>query len=444
MEKYRRRFLKQIAGLGGIAGVAGLPRLAQAQSTLSAPVRVDDIRLSRHDGYIRLVFALSDNVDHSLFTLHNPERVVLDLKHTNMSHGMVDRVVANDLVSGIRSGIRNGDGLRVVFDLNEAVTPRSFIISPTGGSGYRLVLDLHEPGAATTKTVSKKKQLRDVIVAIDAGHGGKDPGATGKGGVHEKTITLQIARRLEKIVNAQTGMRAVMTRNGDYYLHLRERIAKARDKNADLMISIHADSFPDPRASGSSVYALSVDGASSEAARLLAESENDSDLLFGDVTTNVDDKMVKKVLFDLSLTGTIESSMDVGGELLKYLRSVNRIHKSHVQQAGFAVLKAPNIPAVLLETAFLSNPRDERKLKSPAHQEKIAKAVMRGINDYFSRKAPPGTWLSEAATEYKVKGGDTLGAIASRFNTSASHIRARNALYSDNLDRGQILKIPVS
>ncbi len=443
MEKYRRRFLKQMAGLGGIAGVAGLPRLAQAQSTFSAPVRVNDIQLSRHDGYIRLVFALSGNVDHSLFTLHNPERVVLDMKHTNMSHGMVDRVVANDLVRGIRSGIRNGDGLRVVFDLNEAVTPRSFVISPTGSSGYRLVLDLHEPGAATTKTVSKKK-LRDVIVAIDAGHGGKDPGATGKGGVHEKTITLQIARRLEKIVNAQTGMRAVMTRTGDYYLHLRERVAIARKKNADLMLSIHADSFPDPRASGSSVYALSLDGASSAAARLLAESENDSDLLFGDVTTNVDDKMVKKVLFDLSLTGTIESSLDVGSELLKYLRNVNRIHKSHVQQAGFAVLKAPNIPAVLLETAFLSNPRDERKLKSPTHQEKIAKAVSRGIGDYFSRKAPPGTWLSEAATEYKVKGGDTLGAIANKFNTSPNHIRARNALYSDNLDRGQILKIPVS
>ncbi len=209
-------------------------------------------------------------------------------------------------------------------------------------------------------------------------------------------------------------------------------------------LDLLTDSFPDPRARGSSIYALSVDGATSETARLLAENENASDLLFGDVSLAVEDAMVKEVLFDLSLTGTIESSLDIGSEVLGQIGSVNKIHRKAVQQAGFAVLKAPNIPAVLLETAFISNPREERNLKSSAHQKKMAQAISRGINNYFARKAPPGTWLSESASEYKVKGGDTLGNIASKFNTSVSKLRARNALYSDNLDAGQVIKIPVS
>ncbi len=438
MEKYRRHFLKQLAGLSSIAGISGLPTLAQARSATS----VKDIRLSRNNGYVRLVFDLSGNVDHSLFSLHSPERVVLDLKNTQMTHGMVDRVPANGLLRGIRSGVRNGDSLRVVFDLYDKVTPRSFVLSPSGDAGYRLVLDLHE--AAEKPEAISKKNLRDVIVAIDAGHGGKDPGAIGRKGTREKTITLQIARRLEKVVNAQPGMRAVLTRKDDRFLRLRDRIARARDNNADLMISLHADSFPDPRARGSSIYALSIDGASSETARLLAENENAADLLFGDIAVDVDDQMVKEVLFDLSLTGTIESSLDVGGELLRHLRSVNKIHRKSVQQAAFAVLKAPNIPSVLVETAFLSNPREEKNLRSSAHQAKVAKAISRGITDYFARKAPPGTWLSEAASEYRVKGGDTLSEIARKFNTSASNIRARNALYSDSLVAGQIIKIPVS
>lgn len=438
MEKYRRQFLKKLAGLGGIASAAGLPTLAHAKSA----IKINDIRLSKNDGYVRLVFDLSGNVDHSLFSLHAPERIVLDLKNTDMSHGMVDRVPANNLIRGIRSGVRNNDDLRVVFDLGEKVTPRSFVLSPSANNGHRLVLDLHEE--TQEPKAAKKKDLRNVIIAIDAGHGGKDPGATGKNGTREKVITLQIARKLQKVIDAQPGMQAVLTRTDDRFMRLRDRIAKARDNNADMMISLHADSFPDPRARGSSIYALSVDGATSETARLLAENENASDLLFGDVSLAVEDAMVKEVLFDLSLTGTIESSLDIGSEVLGQLGSVNRIHRKSVQQASFAVLKAPNIPAVLLETAFISNPREERNLKSSAHQKKMAQAIARGINNYFSRKAPPGTWLSESASDYQVKGGDTLGHIASKFNTSVSKLRARNALYSDNLDAGQVIKIPVS
>ena len=427
-----------------MAGLASMSSVAFAGSAAGKNARISNIRLSKHNGYLRLVFDLDGAVDHSIFSLHEPERVVLDLKKTSMSHGLVDQVQANSLIRRIRSGVRNGDDLRVVFDLQDAVTPRSFLLPASASKPPRLVLDLHHANRAVSQKKKKQKPLREVIVAIDAGHGGKDPGATGRHGTREKDITLQMAKKLQQVINRQPGMTAVLTRSNDRFLRLRERIAKARKHNADMMISLHADSFPDPRARGSSVYALSVGGASSETARLLAEKENASDLLFGDVELAVEDKMVKEVLFDLSLTGTIESSLDIGSVVLKHLGKVNRVHKKTVQQADFAVLKAPNIPSILLETAFISNPREEKNLRSRAHQQKVAKAIARGVADYFARKAPPGTWLSAHAAEYKVRRGDTLGEIAQRFNTSVDKLRARNALYSNNLNAGQVIKIPVS
>jgi N-acetylmuramoyl-L-alanine amidase len=443
MEKNRRQFLKHLAGIGGAATASAVPFVARAARQVS----VKDIRLSDHKGYIRLVFDLDKVVDHSVFTLREPDRIVLDLKNTTMTHGMVDRVGANSMIRRIRSGVRNNNDLRVVFDLQQEAKPRSFVLGPSGKSGHRLVLDLHDLKAGsetTSRTVKKNTSLRDVIIAIDAGHGGKDPGATGKKGTKEKTVTLQIAKRLEKQINQQKGMKAVLTRRDDRFLRLRARIEKARKYDADMMISLHADSFPDPRARGSSVYALSVDGASSETAKLLAEKENAADLLFGDVNLAVEDEMVKEVLFDLSLTGTIQSSLDIGEEVLKQIGNVNRVHKKQVQQAGFAVLKAPNIPSILLETAFISNPREEKNLKSSAHQNKVAGAISKGVANYFARKAPPGTWLSASAAEYRVKSGDTLGSIAQKYKTSVENLRARNAMHTSNLSAGQVLKIPVS
>ncbi len=434
----RRKFLKSIAGLSGLA-VSAVPGLTSAAA---AGARVQDIRLSKNKGYVRLVFDLDGIADHSIFALHNPERVVLDIKKIRMPHGMVDQVQANSLIRSIRSGVRNDKDLRVVFDLSKEVSPRSFILAPSGASGHRLVIDLRDKKGKSEKIKTTSK--RDVIIAIDAGHGGKDPGATGRSGTHEKIVTLQIAKRLEKDINAQRGMKAVLVRKNDRYMRLRDRIHKARDKHADMMISLHADSFPDPRARGSSIYALSVDGASSETARMLAEKENAADILFGDVNLAVDDQMVKEVLFDLSLTGTIESSLDIGDEILGQLKAVNRVHKKKVQQAGFAVLKAPNIPSVLLETAFISNPREERNLRSASHQKKVSKAIMRGVNKYFSRKAPPGTWLASSVCEYTVCNGDNIASIANNHSVDESDLRTRNGLYADNLLAGQVIKIPVS
>ncbi|MDH5387687.1 MAG: N-acetylmuramoyl-L-alanine amidase [Gammaproteobacteria bacterium] len=444
MGKGRRKFLQQLIGVSGAAGLSAVPSLSHA-STPKAQVK--DIRLSKSDGYVRLVFDMDRSVQHSIFSLHQPERIVLDLKNASMPHGMIDMIQANSLIRGIRSGIQNGHDLRVVFDLHEQVSPRSFILTPSGEAGHRLVLDLHDSEKKSEKIVSKKapkKELRDVVIVIDAGHGGRDPGATGRKGTKEKTVTLQMARKLEKLINNQRGMKAVLTRKDDRYMKLRHRIEKARKSNADMMISIHADSFPDPRARGSSIFALSVNGASSEMAQQLAENENASDVMFGDVSLTNDDPMVNKVLLDLSFTGGIESSLDIGDEVLKQIGTVNKVHKKTVQQAGFAVLKTPNIPSVLLETAFISNPREEKNLRSSAHQLKVAKAISRGVNSYFLRKAPPGTWLSEAITDYKVKPGDNLAVIANRFNTSVDNLRARNALQSNNLNAGQVLKIPVS
>ena len=441
MKTDRRKFLKSIAGLSSLAASVAPGILSAKSSAGTSNARVHDIRLAKNKGYLRLVFDLKGTAEHSVFALHKPERVVLDLKNTKMSHGMVDRLQADSLIRSIRSGVRNKNDLRVVLDLSESVTPRSFLLAPSGKLGHRLVIDLHDKKKSTTV---KKASKRDVIIAIDAGHGGRDPGATGRSGTHEKIVTLQIAKRLEKLINKQRGMKAVLTRKNDRYMRLRDRIHKARDNHADLMISLHADAFPDPRARGSSIYALSVDGASSETARMLAEKENAADLLFGDVNLTVEDQMVKEVLFDLSLTGTIESSLDIGGEILGQIKTVNRVHKKKVQQAGFAVLKAPNIPSVLLETAFISNPREEKNLRSASHQQKVAKAITRGVNKYFARKAPPGTWLAAYEGEYSVNNGDDVKTIAKNYNVKEEDLRARNALYADNLMAGQVIKIPVS
>jgi len=434
----RRSFLKRFVGLSGVVAAPAISRVAEAAQNAS----IKNIRLSQTDSRTRLVFDLDRSIDHSLFRLHNPERVVLDIKNTRLLDSGLIEQMQNSLLKGVRSGIRNGNDVRIVLDLSNNVTPRSFILRPEAGAGHRLVIDLEDKNTIPVASKQKKKpKLRDVIVAIDAGHGGKDPGASGHLGTREKDITLQIARKLKRIIAKYPGMKPVLIRDGDYYMALRERVQKAREHKADLLISLHADSYRDTRARGSSVYALSVDGASSETARWLAEKENASDLIGGVKLDNKDD-MVAEVLLDLSLTGTIQSSLDVGDEVLGELKRIGRVHKRRVQQAGFAVLKSPDVPSILLETAFISNPREERKLRSPAHQRKTAKAILRGVSDYFSRKAPPGTWLSINNKQHETVSGETLAGIAQQYNVSSMDIKMVNRLTSDHLQVGQALKIP--
>lgn len=445
MTNNRRQFLKHLAGLSSLAASVSPAISAAVPAQSSRKAKIQDLRLSQKKDYVRLVFDLNTVAEHSILTLHKPERLVLDIKNTKMPRGMIDQVESNSLIRSIRSGVRKGNDLRVVFDLNEKVSPRSFLLSPSGKSGHRLVVDLYNKKLKNTQAKKESKvKKRDVIVAIDAGHGGKDPGATGRSGTHEKIITLQIAKKLEKLINAKHGMKAVLIRKTDRYIRLRDRVKRARDNNADMMISLHADSFPDPRARGSSVYALSVGGATSETARLLADKENAADLLFGDINVAVEDKMVKEVLFDLSLTGTIESSLDIGDEILSQIKSVNRVHKKKVQQAEFSVLKAPNIPSILIEAAFISNPREEKKLRSAAHQKKVAKAITRGVSKYFARKAPPGTWLAATECEHNVCDADSISGIAKLHGVDEEALRQRNALHTETLIAGQTIYIPMS
>lgn len=360
-----------------------------------------DFRLAHGADSTRLVFDLNGPVEHTVFTLSKPERVVIDIQNVSLRTELPARPERVPIIGGIRNAPRDKDNLRVVLDLNEAVRPKSFLLPPEGAAGYRLVIDLVGGGDGaprTPQTVARRAPetgpLRDVIIAIDAGHGGKDPGAVGKRGTYEKHVVLEIARELARQVNRERGMKAVLIRDGDYYIGLRERIQKARAQKADLFVSIHADAYKNTEAKGSSVYALSLRGASSEAAQWLANRENASELI-GGVSLDDKDDLVASVLLDLSQTATIQSSLDVGDEILQELKQHGRLHRDSVQQAGFMVLKSPDIPSILVETAFISNPEEERKLSSRQYQGKMARAILSGIKSYFQRKAPPGTLLAQ-------------------------------------------------
>lgn len=441
----RRVFLKRLLALSGTAAGA----LASARLYAGESVQVKGVRLSAEEGSTRVVIDLDGAVEHSLFTLHDPERVVLDLHQAYVRDDLDLFALPKSLVRGIRHAPRNLTDLRIVLDLKARSQPRSFLLrpDPAAGTGYRLVVDLVEAGQGrptpvVTAESAAAGSLRDVIVAIDAGHGGKDPGAIGRHGTREKDVVLAVARKLEALIQRERGMRPVMIRDGDYFLPLRQRIAKARAHKADLFISIHADASPDKRVHGSSVYVLSENGASSEFARILADSENAADLI-GGVSLSDKDELLASVLLDLSQTATIEASMELAQGLLQELNTVGEVRRMRVEQAGFAVLKAPDIPSVLVETAFISNPVEEKRLRTPAHQQRLAQAMLAGIRNYFQDNAPPGTLLAQQRrNRYVIQRGDTLSQIAEQYRVSVPALRQANGLQDDRLRVGQVLLIP--
>jgi len=410
-------------------------------------VEVNNLRVWSAPDHVRLVFDTSAPVDHSLFSLKNPDRLVIDIEDARFTGKLPSAKSANPVVRRLRSAARKNGDLRVVLDLKGRVKPKSFVLKPNRQYGHRLVVDLY-PRNASAGTVTKPvkraeyKGLRDVIVAIDAGHGGEDPGARGQGGTYEKTVVLAIARKLERLIKKEPGMRPVLIRRGDYYLGLRKRMQLARQKRADLFISIHADAFRDPRVRGSSVFTLSSRGASSEAARWLAERENSADLV-GGVKLEDKDDLLASVLLDLSQTATREASHQVARKVLGQLKRMGKTHKQQVQQAGFMVLKSPDVPSILVETAFITNPREERKLKDTRHQQKMAEAIMRGIRSYFEQMAPPGTLIaSRAPRKHVISRGETLGRIAQQYQVSLNKLRTVNKLSGDRIRVGQVLRIP--
>ena len=418
-------------------------------STASANVQVRDVRLWAGPDTTRLVLDLSRPARHQLFTLEKPGRVVVDVAAARIDLGAVRLPDGVGLVRSVRGANRNDGMVRIVLDLAGGATPRSFVVPPEGRYGHRLIIELEGKRArAQVPVIRADEGSRDLVIAIDAGHGGEDPGAIGRRGTYEKDVVLAVARRLAEQVNREPGMRAVLIRDGDYFLSLQQRVAKARMHRADLFVSIHADAFNNPKARGSSVYVLSSKGATDEAARWLAARENAADLV-GGVSLDDKDDMLASVLLDLSQNASIGASLDVGEVVLNRIGAVNRLHKTSVQQAGFVVLKAPDIPSILVETAFISNLEEEQRLREARYQSQLAVALMSGIREYFYVNPPPGTWIAKnrgsagsGPREIVIARGDTLSGIASRYNVSIPVLRRHNRLKDDNIRVGQVLAIP--
>ena len=377
--------------------------------------------------YTRITLESATPIQYSLSILKNPDRVVVDLEDIRFTpelENLPGKVGVNDpYIRALRIGRFKPGVLRLVLDLKTEVVPQAFELKPVANYGYRLVLDIYpaippdplmallgggvmtmpQTGDADTKSEARSQDRsnrggealgkakpevrRLIIIAIDPGHGGEDPGAISRSGTQEKDITLAIAQKLKGKIDKEPNMRAALTRDGDYFISLPMRLTKARQLNADLFVSVHADAFIKPHARGSSVFALSERGATSAAARWLAKKENDADLI-GGVNLNGKDHYLKQTLLDLSQTATINDSLKLGREVLAEIGGINHLHKNEVEQAGFAVLKSPDIPSILVETAFISNPDEEKKLRDTAYQDKMAEAMLAGIKRYFANNPP--------------------------------------------------------
>ena len=419
---------------------------------------VNNIRIHASPEKTRLVFDVAAPREHTLFMLENPLRLVIDMPATTLAkqprrQSWRAKDLTNTALKKIRFSSAKQPDLRVVLELDATVKPRSFLLKPVAQYGDRLVIDLFRQTALeSSKPPSKAAHSvrRDIVIAIDPGHGGEDPGSIGPGRTFEKTVVLAIAQALAMKVNQTPGFKAILTRQGDYYLEHRKRTQIAREQKADVFISIHADAWKTAQPSGASVFAISQRGATSETARWIAEKENRADLIGGVGNVSLDDKddVLAGVLLDLSMTASLGASLEMGQQVLEAIKPINKLHKKSVEQASFIVLKSPDIPSILVETGFISNPGEERKLRSKAHQQKIAQAIFDGVYAYFEDRPPEGTAFAAKVANrqkhqnYTVKKGDTLSEIAERFRVSQKSIKGANALKSDRLRVGQLLKIP--
>jgi len=409
---------------------------------------VEGVRVWSGPEATRVVLDLSAPADHRVFSLSNPHRIVIDLQRTSARRALT-LPEAKGFVSSIRTGERPGGELRVVLDLQRSVQPKSFLLPPNEQYGHRLVIDL-EPGTAApvVKRAATPARGRDLVVVIDPGHGGEDPGASGRRGVREKDVVLAIARRLASELDRQPGVRALLTRDGDYYVDLNRRREIAREAQADLFVSIHADAYRDASALGATVYVLSEKGASDEVARRLAARENAADTI-GGVSLPDNDPVLRQVLLDLSQNAAISASTAAGERLIDRLGTVTAMRKRQVQRAQFLVLKQPDVPSVLVETAYISNPKQEAALDDANYQAQLARALYAGILDYFQTHAPPDTFLAQNPAERVIvpvqrviSRGDTLSKIAERYNVSLPALKRSNSLKSDVIRVGQVLTIP--
>ena len=410
---------------------------------------VDAVRLWRAPDHTRVVLDLSEAAEFSVLSLENPERFVVDLSQSRLTASLTALPLEGTPLRRVRSGIRQGADLRLVFDLSASVRTSVFLLPPNDTTGHRVVIDLFDKTSTEEPepvlSVESLESRRDIVIVIDPGHGGEDPGALGPGGLREKTVVLQIARHLENQLSKIPGFKPMLVRTGDYYVSLKNRRDKARALEADLFVSIHADAFREKSARGASVYALSMRGATSTTAQYLADTENSADLV-GGVELAEMDPMLAGVLADLSMTGTLDTSLNLGALILEQIDGVARLHKKRVEQAGFAVLKSPDVPSLLIETGFISNPSEAERLAMPAYQDELARAIRRGIQSWFARQPPPGTLLAwqreQGGREVTIAAGDTLSEIAERYGVTVASIKTNNGLSRDMIYVGQTLLIP--
>ena len=404
--------------------------------------------------FTRVVFDLSGPVDYKLFDLADPDRVVLDLRNSSFVEGFATPDIKG-LLKSVRVGKQGKSDSRVVFNVGDTVRPKSFLLAPDGKSGNRLVLDFY-PKSTSVASIKKLADAlpanaagRKVLIAVDAGHGGKDPGAIGASGSYEKMLTLKVARELKEQIDREPGMAAMLIRDRDVFVPLKQRYEIARKAHADLFVSIHADACPGTcEAQGSSVWVMSPRGATSESARLLADRENSSDLI-GGVSLDDKDADLAAVLLDLQQGATMGASNTVADQVLAALRQIGPTHRSYVERANFIVLRSPDVPSILVETAFISNPIEENKLKDSGHREKLAKAIIDGARNYFQIAPPDGSQFAmntSAArpSRHVVSVGESLSIIATQHGTSVDALRSINKLSSNDVRVGAVLRLPAS
>lgn len=411
--------------------------------------KLESVRIWAAPESTRIVFDLSQSPDYSYFTLTSPYRLVVDLKKSSNKVDLTKIKNNSKLVKRVRKSTPPEKGtLRLVIDLVKPVKASLFALPPTAPYGNRLVVDLDSDGSAAKKPpVSKpKNKLRDVVIAIDAGHGGEDPGSIGPTGIYEKKLVLEISKKVAAKINATPGMRAVMTRTGDYFVNLNKRSEIARNSKADLLISIHADAFTSPQPQGASVWVLSMRRANSEIGRWLEQKEKHSELLggAGEIIQNTDNEQyLAMTLLDMSMDRSMAISHNIAGDVLSNLGRVTKLHKHKPESASFAVLKSPDIPSILVETGFISNPREERLLSQRDHQNNVAKAIHKGVVKYFEANPPVNSLLaSKSSVSHKVRSGESLSVIAHRYQISVSSLKKANNLKSNSIRIGQKLIIP--
>ena len=441
----------------------------------AAPARVKDVQLKQEGGSARLAVELTAPARFTHQRLAGPDRLVVDLRNTRLGTDLSRIAAQGGPVSALRHGIRNGTDLRLVLDLTGPakadikLVGNLLLVELQGSAGSEAAAappkqpaakpaanaPTPAPAGRPVKAVDVAGQ-RDIIIAIDAGHGGNDPGAIGPGRVQEKHVVLAIARELKALLERERGYRPVMTRDGDVFLPLRTRRDLARKHQADLFVSIHADAFTSPKARGGSVFALSTRGATSTMAAFLANSENSADAIGGVSTHDKADDLVK-VLADLSLTASMDASMRIGGHVLNSMGGITHLHSRRVEQAGFMVLKSPDTPSILVETGFISNPEEARKLQTRQYQQQMARSIFSGIHRHFAQSPPPNTYLAwvkrngsrqaaapAAGDRHIIAQGDTLSGIALQYGVAESALRRHNGLGSSTIRVGQTLRIPAS